>query len=53
MTRTLVHSQQLVLFLGKGNKLIGFLSGGGEGFLANNYSGFVSAREGIDASDCY
>lgn len=41
--RTLVHGQELVLLLGQSNQLVGFLSGGGEGLLADDCCKKMSA----------
>lgn len=42
--RTLVHGEQLVLLVGNGDELIGFLEGGGEWLLADDYSTRVSSK---------
>jgi hypothetical protein len=39
--RTLEHGELLVVLLRDGDKLIGFLGGGGEGLFADDYGGLA------------
>jgi hypothetical protein len=51
LRRTLVHGKQLLLLVGNGDKFFGFLEGGGERLLADDYSAASQFKLWIIAVD--